>query len=171
MAHDHEPTSVLSDGTIRRLVEAQRIVENAIKDPFDHWLAGNPAQANKLLDFVVERADERLRRKQEKEISRKSAVRKLLTNELDKKPVVQVLVRGGKRTPMGGYERARAIYDALHCLDGVLLDDGGDDEVFVIGCTAQQSDPIPLGPDALERPEWSLNFQLTTHSPTTHRPA
>ena len=55
--------------------EATRIVENAIKDPFDHWLAANPAQANKLLEFVVERADERLRRKQEKEISRKSAVK------------------------------------------------------------------------------------------------
>lgn len=57
--------------------EAQRIVENAIKDPFDHWLAGNPTQANKLLDFVVERAEERIRRRQEKEISRKTAVRKL----------------------------------------------------------------------------------------------
>jgi topoisomerase IV subunit B len=57
--------------------EAQRIVEQAIKDPFDHWLAGNPTQANKLLDFVVERADERLRRRAEKDIARKSAVRKL----------------------------------------------------------------------------------------------
>ena len=57
--------------------EAQKIVENAIKDPFDHWLAGNPTQGNKLLDFVIERADERLRRRQEKETSRKSAVRKL----------------------------------------------------------------------------------------------
>src|SRR5882672_2292475 len=57
--------------------EATRIVENVIKDPFDHWLAGNPLQANKLLDFVAERADERIRRRQEKEISRKSAVRKL----------------------------------------------------------------------------------------------
>ena len=57
--------------------EATRIVENAIKDPFDHWLAGNPTQANKLLDFVIERADERIRRRQEKEISRKTAVRKL----------------------------------------------------------------------------------------------
>jgi topoisomerase-4 subunit B len=57
--------------------EATRIVENAIKDPFDHWLAGNPTQANKLLDFVVERADERIRRRQEKDIARKSAVRKL----------------------------------------------------------------------------------------------
>jgi topoisomerase-4 subunit B len=57
--------------------EAQRIVENAIKDPFDHWLAGNPLQANKLLDFVVERAEERMRRRQEKDIARKTAVRKL----------------------------------------------------------------------------------------------
>jgi topoisomerase-4 subunit B len=57
--------------------EATRIVENAVKDPFDHWLAANPAQANKLLEFVVERADERIRRRQEKEISRKTAVKKL----------------------------------------------------------------------------------------------
>ncbi|HEU5017330.1 MAG TPA: DNA topoisomerase IV subunit B [Pseudolabrys sp.] len=57
--------------------EAQRIVEQAIKDPFDHWLAANPTQANKLLEFVVERADERIRRRQEKDIARKSAVRKL----------------------------------------------------------------------------------------------
>jgi len=56
---------------------AQKIVEQAIKDPFDHWLSGNPLQANKLLDFVIERADERLRRRQEKDIARKSAVRKL----------------------------------------------------------------------------------------------
>src|SRR6266436_926681 len=57
--------------------EAQKIVDAAVKDQFDHWLAGNPTQANKLLDWVVERADERLRRRQEKEISRKTAVRKL----------------------------------------------------------------------------------------------
>jgi topoisomerase-4 subunit B len=56
---------------------AQKIVENAIKDPFDHWLSGNPARANKLLDFVIDRAEERIRRRQEKEVSRKSAVRKL----------------------------------------------------------------------------------------------
>jgi topoisomerase-4 subunit B len=57
--------------------EAQRIVEQAIKDPFDHWLAANPMAANKLLDFVIERADERIRRRQEKDIARKTAVRKL----------------------------------------------------------------------------------------------
>ena len=58
-------------------VEAVRIVESAIRDAFDHWLADNPAESGKLLDWVIARADERLRRRQEKEISRKSAVRKL----------------------------------------------------------------------------------------------
>jgi len=57
--------------------EAQRVVDSAIKDPFDHWLAGNPAQAARLIDFVIERADERLRRRQEKDVARKSAVKKL----------------------------------------------------------------------------------------------
>src|SRR6266705_973855 len=57
--------------------EAARIVEQAIRDPFDHWLAGNPNQANRLLEWVIERAEERVRRRQEKEISRKTAVRKL----------------------------------------------------------------------------------------------
>ncbi len=58
-------------------IEAQRIVEAALRDPFDHWLADNPQEASKLLEWVIARADERVRRRQEKEISRKSAVRKL----------------------------------------------------------------------------------------------
>ena len=58
-------------------VEAQRITEAAIKDNVDHWLSGNPNQANRLLDWVIERADERLRRRAEKETQRKSATRKL----------------------------------------------------------------------------------------------
>ncbi len=58
-------------------VEAQRIVENAIRDPFDHWLAGSPQQASKLLDWVIDRADERLARRKEKEVGRKTATRKL----------------------------------------------------------------------------------------------
>jgi topoisomerase IV subunit B len=57
--------------------DAARIVEQAMRDPFDHWLAGNPNQANKLLEWVIERAEERVRRRQEKEISRKTAARKL----------------------------------------------------------------------------------------------
>ncbi len=56
--------------------EAQRIVEQAVKDPFDHWLSANPVQANRLLDFVIERAEERLRRRAEKEVSRKAAGKK-----------------------------------------------------------------------------------------------
>ncbi len=58
-------------------VEAQRIIENAIRDPFDHWLAASPQEASKLLDWVVDRAEERLRRRKEKEVNRKTASRKL----------------------------------------------------------------------------------------------
>jgi topoisomerase-4 subunit B len=58
-------------------VEAGRIVEAAVRDAFDHWLAASPQQATKLLDWVIDRADERLRRRQEKEVARKTATRKL----------------------------------------------------------------------------------------------
>jgi topoisomerase-4 subunit B len=57
--------------------EATKVVENAVRDAFDHWLTAAPNQANKLLDWVIERADERLRRRQEKDVARKTAVRKL----------------------------------------------------------------------------------------------
>jgi len=57
--------------------EAQRLTEVAVRDAFEHWLTQNPLQSNKLLDWVADRAEERMRRRQEKEISRKTAVRKL----------------------------------------------------------------------------------------------
>ena len=57
--------------------EAQRLVENAVRPAFDHWLASNPKQADQLVNWVVERADERLRRRKEKEVSRAAATRKL----------------------------------------------------------------------------------------------
>ncbi|MBB4050652.1 topoisomerase-4 subunit B [Devosia subaequoris] len=57
--------------------EATRIVDNALRDAFDHWLAASPQQAGKLLDWALERAEERLRRRKEKEIDRASATRKL----------------------------------------------------------------------------------------------
>jgi topoisomerase IV subunit B len=57
--------------------EAARLVETALRDRFDHWLAGDPAQADNLLAFVIERAEERLRRRESKDISRKSATRRL----------------------------------------------------------------------------------------------
>lgn len=57
--------------------EAARIVEAAVRDEFDHWLTASPNQAGKLLDWVVERAEERARRRREREVNRKTAVRKL----------------------------------------------------------------------------------------------
>ena len=57
--------------------EASRIVETAVRDPFEHWLTASPNQANKLVDWVVERAEERIRRRREREVNRKTAVRKL----------------------------------------------------------------------------------------------
>ena len=57
--------------------EAARTVESVLRDAFDHWLTGNPAQANLLLDWVIDRAEERLRRKKEKEIGRQTATRRL----------------------------------------------------------------------------------------------
>lgn len=58
-------------------VEAQRLVENAIRDHFDTWLAADTKSAGAILDFLVLRAEERLRRRQEKETARKSATKKL----------------------------------------------------------------------------------------------
>ena len=57
--------------------EAARLVDSAVRDAFDHWLAAAPSQATKLLDWSIERAEERLRRKMEKDVARKTAVRKL----------------------------------------------------------------------------------------------
>ena len=58
-------------------VEAARIVDGAIRDAFDHWLAAAPSQAGRLLDWAIERAEERVRRRMEKDVARKTAVRKL----------------------------------------------------------------------------------------------
>ena len=57
--------------------EAARLVEGAMRDRFDHWLGANPVQADNLLTFVIERAEDRLRRREVKDVSRKSATRRL----------------------------------------------------------------------------------------------
>ncbi len=57
--------------------EAARIVENAVRDAFDHWLTGAPLQATKLLEWTIEQAEDRLKRKREKEIGRQTATRRL----------------------------------------------------------------------------------------------
>ncbi|MDZ4362209.1 DNA topoisomerase IV subunit B [Brevundimonas sp.] len=57
--------------------DAQRLVEQLLRDPLDHWLTESPKQANTLLGFVIERAEDRLRRRKDKEVQRASATRKL----------------------------------------------------------------------------------------------
>eukprot|EP01035_Chromulina_nebulosa_P035285 gene35285-47415_t len=57
--------------------DAQRLVEKALADPFDHWLTAQPKSASALLEFVIERAEERLKRRKDKEVARASATRKL----------------------------------------------------------------------------------------------
>lgn len=57
--------------------EAAKYVEGAVRDHFDNWLAGDTKSAGAILDFLVLRAEERLKRKQEKETQRKTATKKL----------------------------------------------------------------------------------------------
>ncbi len=57
--------------------EAARIVENAVRDHFDHWLSGHPKQADTLLDWVITQAEQRAARRRQKEVQRKAATRKL----------------------------------------------------------------------------------------------
>jgi len=57
--------------------EASRMVENAVRDPFDHYLASSPKDATKLLEWAIERADERVKRRKARDVKRKSATKKL----------------------------------------------------------------------------------------------
>ncbi|HBM67386.1 MAG TPA: DNA topoisomerase IV subunit B, partial [Rhodobacteraceae bacterium] len=57
--------------------EAQRLVENSVRDHFDNWLAADTKSAGAILDFLILRAEERMRRRQEKETQRKTATKKL----------------------------------------------------------------------------------------------
>ena len=57
--------------------EATRIVENAVRDPFDHYLASSPKDAAKLLEWAIERADERVKRRKARDVKRKSATKRL----------------------------------------------------------------------------------------------
>lgn len=65
--------------TKERLVtnEVTRWVDIALKDQFDHWLSGDPASATKLLTSIVDKAEERQRRKDDRLMARKSATKKL----------------------------------------------------------------------------------------------
>ena len=56
---------------------AQKMVENSVRDHFDNWLAADTKSAGAILDFLVLRAEERLKRRAEKETARKTATKKL----------------------------------------------------------------------------------------------
>ena len=58
-------------------VEASKLVEGSVRDRIDTWLAGDPKRSGAILDYLVERAEDRMRRRQEKETQRKSATKKL----------------------------------------------------------------------------------------------
>lgn len=83
-------------------------------------------------------------------------------------PTLQARVRS-TTDPRPGYVRARRIYSALVGLHAVTLDGGGDDEVYVIRTTAQQSDPASIGVDDVGRHEFVVNFAFRIRSRTTHR--
>jgi topoisomerase-4 subunit B len=57
--------------------EAARLVEGAVRDHFDTWLAADTKSAGAILDFLVLRAEERLKRRAEKETARKTATKRL----------------------------------------------------------------------------------------------
>ncbi|MGB2164168.1 MAG: DNA topoisomerase IV subunit B, partial [Candidatus Puniceispirillaceae bacterium] len=57
--------------------DATRLTEQAVRDRFDHWLSSDTARATYLLETAIDRAEERKRRKKEKEVARKSATRRL----------------------------------------------------------------------------------------------
>ena len=57
--------------------EVTKLIDSTLKDHFDHWLTANTDVAHQLLDYVIGQMEERLRRKQSKEISRASPTRKL----------------------------------------------------------------------------------------------
>ncbi len=58
-------------------VEATKLVETIVGDNFEHWLTGDKEAGNVLLEHVISKAEERVRRKQDREQQRKTATRKL----------------------------------------------------------------------------------------------
>lgn len=58
-------------------VEAARLAELAVRDPFDHWLAASPKEADRLLEWVLTQAEDRLRRRKDRDVARQSPTRRL----------------------------------------------------------------------------------------------
>ncbi|MBP01372.1 MAG: DNA topoisomerase IV subunit B [Rhodospirillaceae bacterium] len=57
--------------------EAARLVESIVKDHFEHWLTGSPNTARKILEVALTRAETRLQKKEDKDLQRKTATKRL----------------------------------------------------------------------------------------------
>lgn len=84
-------------------------------------------------------------------------------------PSLQLLVRGAAYDHLGGAAAAQDLIDALDCADSVWWDQAGPDAVHVEGCTHRGQGPAFIGRNDRQQPEWSLNFDLHTQNPTSHR--
>lgn len=58
-------------------IEAQKMVESTIRDHFDHWLSGAPDAAKELLEHCIRRAEIRMKRRDDKQMKRQSATKRL----------------------------------------------------------------------------------------------
>ncbi|MBM09964.1 MAG: DNA topoisomerase IV subunit B [Magnetovibrio sp.] len=58
-------------------IEVQRLVDNVVRDHFDHWLSGAPDIAKTLLEYAIERAEIRLKKRDRKLTKRQSATRRI----------------------------------------------------------------------------------------------
>lgn len=98
-----------------------------------------------------------------------------LTRQPDDWVGVQIIGRGTDRDPhtilpiMGAIWRRYQARDGWELTGAVDSDGTALDPVWVSGCTSALG-IVPIGSDALERPEFSLTFSLLTNQPTTHRP-
>lgn len=85
-------------------------------------------------------------------------------------PGLQAIVRAPAQKSEQAHNLATEILEAMNGLAHTTLDPDGEHETIVVGCTASQSAPVPIGRDDKDRPEYSVNLDFHTHNPTSHRP-